>query len=155
VKISHTVWLIIIWKTNFLCLLTGVDYTINGSFTCENQQATLSEIKKLYGKIINFNLTIIFRILLIGFLAPFVFSIIALSIREPRIDQQEYSYSMDYQISTNCPSRRAYISLYFLSVEGIKSFSFPFKHNLTCKNLTYGMINHRSKKIIPMFSYRC
>ncbi len=51
-------------------------------------------------------------------------------------------------MNTNCPSKQvSNVALFFLSsVEGVKQYFFPFEHNLTCVNLTYGMIDNYLKK---------
>jgi hypothetical protein len=85
------------------------------------------------------------------FLAPILFSIIALTIRPARIDQQEYFYSLDIQINTTCTSKReSNITLIFQSSlsDETKRYLSPFKRHIICENLTYGMINnYHSRKI--------
>ncbi len=60
---------------------------------------------------------------------------------------------MDIQVNTTCPSREAlYIRLYFVpSDQERKNCLLPFKHNITCENLTYGMIDNYSKKFFLCF----
>ncbi len=60
-------------------------------------------------------------------------------------------------MNTTCPSKpKSNITLSFKSsVEGKKTCIVPFKPPVTCKNLTYGMIDHHPKNKFPMFAYRC
>ena len=90
-------------------------------------------------------------------LGPIVFSIIFLSIRAPQIEQQEHTYSATYQLNTNCRSKNtSNVTLYFKAKSGTDiRCSSIFKENLTCQNLTYGMINHYPKIKFTIFVCRC
>ncbi|CAF1161891.1 unnamed protein product [Rotaria sp. Silwood1] len=75
---------------------------------------------------------------------PLLFSIISLTIRTSRIEQQEYFYSVDILINSTCSLKReSNVTLIFqsLSFNETKRCLFPPKHHglMTCDNFTYGV----------------
>ncbi|CAF2546995.1 unnamed protein product [Rotaria sp. Silwood2] len=75
---------------------------------------------------------------------PLLFSIISLTIRTSRIEQQEYFYSVDILINNTCSSKREpNVTLIFQSssFNETKRCLFPPKHHglMTCENFTYGV----------------
>lgn len=78
-------------------------------------------------------------------LVPLLFSIISLTIRSARIDQQQYFYSVDIHINNTCPSKRESNITFILQPsssfdESKRCLSSPKHHSLvTCENLTYGV----------------
>jgi len=82
------------------------------------------------------------------FLVPLFFTIISLTIRSPRIEQQEYFYSVDILINSTCPSKReSNITLIFQSssLNETKRCLLSSKHHglMTCENFIYGKINYQ------------